>query len=209
MRESFTFFRSFADGLNDIEDDATYRRMCNAIINYALYDQEPDLHGLEMTAFRTWRSNIDASNRRRDGGRSLQVDDRSVQVDCRSVQVSDRSLQVSGRSVQVADTNKNKNINIKEKDKEKVVRFKPPTPQEVQQYAFEHGYSIDADRFVDFYESKGWMVGKSKMKDWKAAVRNWARSQRQERTTKGKFNNFEPSGTDWDAAADLIMAKGF
>lgn len=198
MRESFTFFRSFAEGLNDIEDDATYRRMCNAIINYALYDQEPDLHGLEMTAFRTWRSNIDASNRRRDGSRSLQVDDRSVQEGGRSVRVSDRSLQVDG-------TNKNKNINIKEK--EKVVRFKPPTPQEVQQYAVEHGYSINADRFVDFYESKGWMIGKSKMKDWKAAVRNWSRSQRQEKTTKSKFNNFEPSGTDWDDAASMIMER--
>ena len=51
------------------------------------------------------------------------------------------------------------------------------------------------------------MIGKSKMKDWKAAVRNWSRSQRQEKTTKSKFNNFEPSGTDWDDAASMIMER--
>ena len=55
----------------------------------------------------------------------------------------------------------------------KVRRFTPPTPTEVQQYCSESGHYIDADAFVDFYNSKNWMVGKNKMKDWKAAVRTW------------------------------------
>ena len=47
---------------------------------------------------------------------------------------------------------------------------------EVKAYAEEKGFTgFEADRFVDFYESTGWMVGKSPMKDWKAAVRNWKR----------------------------------
>ena len=54
-------------------------------------------------------------------------------------------------------------------------RFKAPTPTEVSNYAAEKGYNMDADSFIDFYESKGWMIGKNKMKDWKAAVRNWNR----------------------------------
>lgn len=57
--------------------------------------------------------------------------------------------------------------------KEESHRFVPPTPNEVLQYATEKGLWIDADKFCDFYESKGWMVGKNKMKDWKAAVRGW------------------------------------
>ncbi len=61
------------------------------------------------------------------------------------------------------------------KDNNKATRFTPPTVQEVLNYCHETGKSIDADRFVDFYESKGWYVGKNKMKDWKAAVRNWAK----------------------------------
>lgn len=92
-------------------------------------------------------------------------------------------------------------------------RFTPPTPTEVQAYVAEKGYAIDAFKFCDFYESKGWYVGKNKMKDWKAAVRNWARSQRKESTANGskstnRFNNFEASGTDWDAVADMIMEMG-
>ena len=52
-------------------------------------------------------------------------------------------------------------------------RFTPPTLSEVRAYIEEKGYHIDAESFIDFYESKGWMVGKNKMKDWKAAVRTW------------------------------------
>jgi hypothetical protein len=64
--------------------------------------------------------------------------------------------------------------------KEKGGRFAPPTVNDVKDYAWENGYKIDAERFVDFYTSKGWMVGKSKMKDWKAAVRNWAARDKKE-----------------------------
>lgn len=62
-------------------------------------------------------------------------------------------------------------------------RFSPPTVDEVKEYCREHGYAVDADRFVDHYESNGWMIGKSQMKDWKAAVRNWSRK---EKNTYGK-----------------------
>lgn len=42
-------------------------------------------------------------------------------------------------------------------------------------YISEKGYTVDAQRFIDFYEAKGWMIGKNKMKDWRAAVRTWMR----------------------------------
>ena len=51
--------------------------------------------------------------------------------------------------------------------------FIPPTVEEVREYCTERGNSVDAEAFIDFYESKGWMIGKNKMKDWKAAVRTW------------------------------------
>ena len=52
-------------------------------------------------------------------------------------------------------------------------RFTPPTVDEVRAYCYERGNGVDPQRFVDYYSSNGWMVGKSKMKDWKAAVRTW------------------------------------
>lgn len=55
-------------------------------------------------------------------------------------------------------------------------RMTPPTVDEVAAYCRERGNGIDPEAFVDFYASKGWMVGKNPMKDWKAAVRTWERS---------------------------------
>lgn len=51
--------------------------------------------------------------------------------------------------------------------------FTPPTPDEVSAYCRERGNTVDAERFCDFYASKGWMIGSQRMKDWRAAVRTW------------------------------------
>lgn len=51
--------------------------------------------------------------------------------------------------------------------------FTPPSADDVSAYVQAQGYHVNAERFVAFYEQKGWMVGKNHMKDWKAAVRSW------------------------------------
>lgn len=56
-------------------------------------------------------------------------------------------------------------------------RFRPPTVEEVEAYCFERNNKVDAERFVDFYASNGWRVGKNPMKDWKAAVRTWEKRE--------------------------------
>lgn len=55
-------------------------------------------------------------------------------------------------------------------------RFTPPTLTDVKQYCEERNNHVDAEKFIDYYESNGWMVGRNKMKDWKAAVRSWERN---------------------------------
>ena len=55
--------------------------------------------------------------------------------------------------------------------------WKPPSLEEVAAYIAERGSSVDAARFVDFYTAKGWLVGKAKMRDWRAAVRTWERRE--------------------------------
>lgn len=52
-------------------------------------------------------------------------------------------------------------------------RFIPPTVKEVQAYCRERNNGIDAEHFIAFYEAKGWMLGKNKMKDWKSAIITW------------------------------------
>lgn len=76
---------------------------------------------------------------------------------------------------------------IKEEERGKKARFRAPSPAEVDEYARSYAASkeldldstdFDPERFVDFYAQKGWMVGRTRMKDWRASVRNWVRSSR-------------------------------
>jgi hypothetical protein len=73
------------------------------------------------------------------------------------------------------------------KERGKAARFRAPSPAEVEEYArsYAEGKGLDLastdfdpERFVDFYAQKGWVVGKAKMKDWKASVRIWVRSSK-------------------------------
>lgn len=73
--------------------------------------------------------------------------------------------------------------------KEKSSPFKKPTIDEVEKYISENGYTIDAEEFWYFYESKGWMIGKNKMKDWKAACRTWQRNNRRNAKDTRLLNN--------------------
>ena len=57
-------------------------------------------------------------------------------------------------------------------------KFKIPTIIKIKEYCIERNNNIDADAFFDSYESKGWMVGRNKMKSWKACVRTWETNQK-------------------------------
>ena len=84
---------------------------------------------------------------------------------------------------------------IKEDIKNKQKIFTPPQLHEVSQYCIERKNKVDASKFIDFYSCKGWMVGKNKMKDWKASVRTW---ERNENNTSSKSEN----------AFDALLKKG-
>lgn len=79
------------------------------------------------------------------------------------------------------------------------IKFVPPTVDEVRAYCLERKNNVDPESFVSFYESKGWMIGKNKMKDWKAAVRTWEQKEKEKPATKkGKFDNFNQRKYDFD-----------
>ena len=75
-----------------------------------------------------------------------------------------------------------KDIDIEEENiiRAKTTKFIPPTVEEVADYCFERGNTVNPETFVDFYSAKGWMLGKNKMKDWKAAVRTWERKEKEQ-----------------------------
>ena len=88
-------------------------------------------------------------------------------------------------------------------EKPKRTTFTPPTPKEVTAYCQESGIVVDAERFCDYYEANGWMVGKNKMKSWKAAARNWARNNNGRQQQKKSDNEF-----DFDAWMAQKKAEG-
>lgn len=68
--------------------------------------------------------------------------------------------------------------------------FVPPSVSDVREYCLERGNSVDPQTFVDFYAGKNWMVGKTKMADWKACVRTWERRQAGEKKNDRPINPF-------------------
>lgn len=189
MRDSVVFYRSFYDAIKDLPD-ADLAISFKAIMEYGLNGVEPDTSGIEKTIYLLTKPQIDANNKRYQngtkGGRP------------KTEEKPNHNQAITKPEPKEKEKVKDK---VKEKDKEHIGRFAPPTTENVIGYCREMGYSVDASRFIDFYESKGWMVGKNKMKDWKAAVRNWARQDKGalDKPKKTGFVNFEQRDTDYDA----------
>ena len=99
---------------------------------------------------------------------------------------------------------------IEKENNKKKKRFTPPTIEEVKAYCEERGNSIDAEIFVNFYASKGWLVGKSPMKDWKACVRTWEKNEaKPNKSAKPTaFNSFEQRSYDYDGLTEALMNRG-
>lgn len=104
------------------------------------------------------------------------------------------------------DKNINIEDNIQEEEKRLTVvnqkknRFIKPTIEQIQAYIDEKKLSFDAERFFDYYESKGWMIGKNHMKDWKAACRTWENMRKSENKKEEKEESAqEPEMSDAEA----------
>ena len=81
--------------------------------------------------------------------------------------------------------NENENENLIEK--KKVARFQKPTIEQLKEYMSEQGMNDIAENWLNHYEANGWMVGKNKMKDWKASVRTWKTNNLKVTTNKPKL----------------------
>lgn len=209
MRDSVLFYRSFYDAVKNLPAEE-FKKSVQAILEYGLNDEEPQTDGIEKTVFLLTKPQIDANNRRYENGK------RGGKPKLNQI-VSEKEPSCD-QTITKPEPKENVKEKVKEKVKDNIKRFAPPTLDEVRTYCQEKGYAVDAERFVDFYESKGWYVGKNKMKDWKAAVRNWNRSQRQELTAEAgkrqgkaaapnRFHNFQERDYDFDTLQKALINK--
>ena len=108
---------------------------------------------------------------------------------------------------------KDKIIEIDAKEKARVKNsnhFIPPSVEEIRAYCSIRNNNVDAEMFFDFYQSKGWLVGKVRMKDFKAAIRTWERNNKEQQSTStqkyGRMNEEQAFGTF--SAANNVKIPG-
>lgn len=227
VRESMVFYRGWAEGIEDLDEKDQLEAFWN-LVRYGLDGAEPVNKGPARSVFRLAKPQIDANNvkyqnslkggrrpdqtkpgciqtgTRKEPGKNQTETKTEPNADQRETKGKPNTNQNGTEPLPHDNDNVNDNV-LKENTltgvKEK--RFAPPTLENVMGYCREMGYSVDAQRFVDFYESKGWMIGKNRMKDWKAAVRNWARQEKvcPPAQSRNRFHNYEGDSTDYD---DLV-----
>ena len=183
IREAFTFYRSFRDAV-DMTNKEEQLVLYKAIADYALDGIEPDVSTLGVLGQLCWTAispNIKSGRRNYING----CNGGAPEGNCNAKkQPKNNPNSTEKQPGQTSTKNKNRNKTKNKNDEDSIEKvatkrttFVAPSLQEVSDYISEKGYTVDARQFVDFYESKGWMVGSNKMKDWRAAVRTWTRRQ--------------------------------
>jgi len=94
--------------------------------------------------------------------------------------------------------NKNKEIKLNNK------YFNKPTILDIKDFCLERNNNIDPNSFFNYYESKGWMIGKNKMKDWKAAVRTWELRENKQTYKKTSTSKLDAQIDEWQKAKNLL-----
>ena len=194
MREYFHAYHSMLEAMRKLSD-AECGRLFRGLLYYSMTEKQPDnLQGREELLFDVFSQQID---------REIEKYNEKCKTNRKNITSRYQSLPVvTSRNESYQEKEKEKDEEEdeeKDKDKESVkrarARFTPPSVDEVRAYAQEEGYrDFDAERFGDFYASKGWLVGKSRMKDWKAAVRAWERKEKSNTAGSNPFLEMAVNG---------------
>lgn len=185
MGEKFTWFPKLTAALEKVPEEHR-GALAWAIIQYGTNGVEPKLAWPFDAIFEGLRDDIDNSRNARNrngGGRPPKTepdDGNDTGSDVGKPAFPDAETPVSGYGEAGSGDaepkpSQSKPVQANPGQVKGVSRFRAPTPDEVREYAEGKGLAVDPERFCDYYASKGWKVGRSPMKDWKATARNWAR----------------------------------
>ena len=189
--EGFTFFRSYLDAISEM-DDPVKLEVLTAIIAYGLDGIEPALSNpISRAIFRIAKPSLDSTRdsvlNGKKGGRPkkkapLSENENPPFENSETTKTIDKDIDL--------DKDIDKDCIVKADKPPKHTRFAPPSVEEVLSYCQERRNQIDPEKFVDFYTSKGWKVGSQPMKDWRAAVRNWEKTDVYKRQKETSGNIF-------------------
>ena len=200
-RTQFTFYASFFDAVSRIKKKADRADAYDAICAYALREEDPDFSKMSdaaQIAFLLIKPNLDSSRRKaksgKDGGSKKANGKQNVSKQEANCKQEERESEKENEKETEGEIENECYPPTPLSGGAKAKRFIPPTVDEVAAYCQERGNGLAPETFVDFYASKGWMVGKNPMNDWKAAVRTWERSEG--RGTSGAGNRVQPRATE-------------
>ena len=161
--------------------DEEVGRLFRALIDYHANGVIADLDGRESIAFDFIKEDIDKDEaayakkcKQASENRRKALSNNATDVDGCQQTLTDVD---GGDKYNINKKNINKDNNNSSKNIVPLKRFVPPTEDEVALYCIERRNHVNAAKFIDYYSSNGWKVGKNPMKDWKAAVRTWERSE--------------------------------
>ena len=187
MRDSVVFYRSFRDAIKDLPKKDQLKAY-DAIFDYAFDGVEPDATGGASAVFKLIKPQVDANEKKwRNGLKGGRPSQKNNQTETKP---KPNNNQAETKPEPNVNVNENENVNDNVNDKAKRTRFIPPSVDEVRDYCRERENGVDPEIFVDFYSAKGWKVGSTTMKDWRACVRTWEkRSRDKPPEKKGHFAN--------------------
>lgn len=169
MAEAFTVFEKFGDvcAALDVEDR---KELIYAINMYGMFGEEVELpYGLKPI-FIALKEDIDYSkDSRKRGAKGGRPKSKPPVCEPCEPEVCEKPRETESQYKAIQSNTK--------QSKTRGKRFAPPSVAEVREYCAEKGYTFDPETFVAFYESKGWKVGGSPMKSWKAACTTWQKRQ--------------------------------
>ena len=166
--KSFTIYEEYFDLITILPKEEEQKDLLFKITEYMFYDKEPTLNKNQTKIFNNLKRPLDKSKTKSKA--TSNQNQNEIKIKSKLNQNENTSNDVN---VNVNNLESNKGV-IGEKEK----TFKKPSVEEVEKYCKERNNNVDAETFVNFYESKGWLVGKTKMKDWRACVRTWEKKSK-------------------------------
>lgn len=163
--------------LNDQEKG----RLIDAIVLYAQGgDWQERIKGNERYLFPAFKGMIDRASEvsRAKSQAATEREQRKAQKAQTNTKSTDEHKKPK-KEKEEEEEDKKENSLSDESERKSAKRFSPPTLEDVEEYCGSRNSSVIPEKFIDYYQSIGWKVGgKSQMKDWKAAVRNWEQMNR-------------------------------
>ena len=208
--ESGVYVKVFVDDLERFRKlgDAEYGRLIRAELEYRATLIEPVLGGREGLLWDGIKLELDRDIKRYETTKAARSEAGQKGANKRWQTIANDSKRISSMANDSKNgldkdiDNRHKTIDIESKRGNK---FRAPTLEEVAEYCRSRNNSIDPQRFIDFYQARGWKYNNTSIKDWKACVRTWEQREKERTEEKRKSRGFEERTVTDNDFSDLFL----